>query len=50
MVIPRRIVKRFSDVTKEELNDLFESVQIIGKEIEKAYQGKSLTITIQVNY
>ncbi|ORX86053.1 HIT-like protein [Anaeromyces robustus] len=47
LVIPKRVVKRFSDITKEELNDLFESVQIIGKEIEKTYKGKSLTITIQ---
>ncbi|ORX42409.1 HIT-like protein [Piromyces finnis] len=47
LIIPKRVVKRFQDITKEELNDLFESVQIVGKEIEKKYNGKSLTITIQ---
>ncbi|KAJ3047377.1 hypothetical protein HK097_011585 [Rhizophlyctis rosea] len=47
MVIPRRVVKRFSDLTLEEVSDMFISAQQIGGVIEKEFGGESLTITIQ---
>ncbi len=49
LVITKRIVHRFQDLTQEEVQDLFLSTQKIGNVIEKHYQGESLTITIQVN-
>lgn len=37
-----------SDLSAEEVSDLFQSVQTIGKTIEKATNAKSLTIACQV--
>lgn len=39
-----------SDLTAEEVSDLFQSVQTIGKTIEKATSAKSLTIACQVGW
>lgn len=49
LVIPRRLAPRMSDLTAEEVSDLFQSVQVIGKTIEKATNAKSLTIACQVS-
>jgi bis(5'-adenosyl)-triphosphatase len=49
LVIPRRVTQRFSDLTPEEVSDLFGSVQEIGKVVEKVYGASSLTIAIQVS-
>ncbi len=56
LVIPQRRVARFSDLTQEEITDLFtrlagvayESVQKVGCVVEKAFEADSLTITVQV--
>jgi diadenosine tetraphosphate (Ap4A) HIT family hydrolase len=41
-------VARFSDLTTEEVADLFTSAQVVGRVVEKEYHGESLTITVQV--
>ena len=48
LVVPKRVVQRFQDLTPEEVSDLFLSTQKVGSVIEKRYQGESLTIAIQV--
>ncbi|KAM0754618.1 HIT-like protein, partial [Meredithblackwellia eburnea MCA 4105] len=47
LVIPKRVVPRFGDLTPDELTDLFKSVQIIGRVIEKEYAAGALTIACQ---
>ncbi|CAG8465492.1 5919_t:CDS:2 [Racocetra fulgida] len=48
LVAPFRVVPRFSELTFEEISDLFSSAQTIGKVIEREYHATSLTIAIQV--
>jgi len=59
LVIPRRNVPRYTDLSAEEVADLFlrqcgltiypnDSVQRVGKVLEKVYNSSSLTIAIQV--
>jgi len=48
LVCPERVVPRFADLTKEEVADLYTSVQTVGKVIEKVYNGTSLSIVLQV--
>ncbi|CAG8746396.1 15_t:CDS:2, partial [Racocetra persica] len=47
LVAPFRVVPRFSELTFEEISDLFSSAQTIGKVIEREYHATSLTIAIQ---
>ncbi|GLJ37030.1 hypothetical protein SUGI_0750330 [Cryptomeria japonica] len=47
LVCPKRMVKRFTDLTKEETTDLWLSAQHIGSKIESHFQASSLTFTIQ---
>jgi bis(5'-adenosyl)-triphosphatase len=47
LVIPKRIVSRFHDLSKEEVCDLWLSAQEIGSVIEREYSAESLTFTIQ---
>lgn len=47
LVIPKRIVSRFHDLSIEEVGDLWISAQEIGKVIEREYSAQSLTFTIQ---
>ena len=47
LVIPKRIVKRFAELSAEEVSDMFLSAQEIGKVIEREFKGESLTITVQ---
>ncbi|KAH8556721.1 HIT-like domain-containing protein [Umbelopsis sp. PMI_123] len=47
MVIPRRIVTRFADMTSDEATDMILSAQKIGNVIEKEYDGTSLTLVMQ---
>ena len=47
LVIPKRIISRFQDLTAEEVEDLWRSAQEIGKVIEREYSAESLTFTIQ---
>ncbi|CAF1138002.1 unnamed protein product [Rotaria sordida] len=45
VVSPFRYVERFSQLNPEEINDLFQSTQLIRRKIEEYYQAKSLTIS-----
>ncbi|KAJ3182886.1 hypothetical protein HDU85_002489 [Gaertneriomyces sp. JEL0708] len=47
LVIPRRVVARYQDLTPEEISDMFLSAQKIGKVAEKQYDGEALTMSIQ---
>eukprot|EP00842_Homolaphlyctis_polyrhiza_P001459 jgi/Hompol1/2313/HPOL_001972-RA len=47
MVISRRVVQRFKDLTSDEVSDLFLSAHEIAKVIEKQYAAESMSITIQ---
>ena len=47
LISPIRCVERFSQLNSEEINDLFQSTQLIAKKIEEFYQAKSLSIAIQ---
>ncbi|KAG8964452.1 hypothetical protein FRC03_001768 [Tulasnella sp. 419] len=47
LVIPNRVVPRLSDLTHDEISDLFNSVAKIGVVVEKAYTADSLTIAVQ---
>ncbi|KAG0053412.1 hypothetical protein BGZ83_001178 [Gryganskiella cystojenkinii] len=47
LVISRRNVPRFLDLSPEEVSDMFQSAQRIGEVIEKEYGGSSLTIACQ---
>lgn len=49
LIIPRRVVARLSDLSPEEVIDLFLSVQNVGNVLEKAYKAKALTISLQVS-
>ncbi len=50
IVTPKRVVDRVRLLTSDELSDLFNSVQIVSKVIEKHYKADALNIAIQVNY
>ena len=41
LVIPKRVTPRFSDLTPEEVSDLFLSVQSISRVVEKEYRAGS---------
>lgn len=47
LVIPRRVIPRFADMSSDEASDMILSAQKIGKVIEKVFSGTSLTLAIQ---
>lgn len=47
LIIPRRVVKRYSQLTIQEVHDLFQSAQTVAKQIESRMNASSLTFTIQ---
>ncbi|XP_076940124.1 bifunctional bis(5'-adenosyl)-triphosphatase/adenylylsulfatase FHIT-like [Bidens hawaiensis] len=47
LVVPKREVKRFVDLTAEEATDLWISAHKIGKQLENYHKASSLTFTIQ---
>ncbi|EPS62125.1 hypothetical protein M569_12669, partial [Genlisea aurea] len=47
LVCPRRIVKRFVDLSAEETTDLWFTAQKIGNQLETHHKASSLTFTIQ---
>lgn len=47
LVSPLRVTPRFSDLTQEEISDLFLTVQRVGRVVERVYNGSSLNIAIQ---
>ena len=49
LVSPIREAPRFSDLSTEEVSDLFISTQKVSDVIQKEYKATSLSIAIQVN-
>jgi bis(5'-adenosyl)-triphosphatase len=47
LVCPKRLVKRFADLTAEETTDLWLSAQKVGSKLESHLKASSLTLTIQ---
>ena len=47
LVIPRTPHKRLADIPAHELGALFEAVQSVGRVVESAYSGDSLSIAVQ---
>ena len=47
LVSPLRVVKRFCELTEDEVADLFTSTQKIARVLEKVYGASSLSIAIQ---
>ncbi len=47
LVLSRRVVSRFSDLTREEVVDLWTTAHTIAPVLEKQFNGKSLTLAIQ---
>ncbi len=47
LVSPKRVVPRFSDLTTDEVQDLFLCVHRIAPVLEKVYDGTSMTIAVQ---
>lgn len=48
LIISKRNVPRLSDLEPREVSDLFQSVQRVGRMIEKAYKAEALNIALQV--
>ncbi|KAG0370634.1 hypothetical protein BGZ54_005144 [Gamsiella multidivaricata] len=46
-ILPRRSVPRFLDLSPEEVSDIFQSAQQIGRVVEQEYGGTSLTVACQ---
>lgn len=44
LIIPKRVVPRFRDLTGEEVTDLFKSVHAISKVIEKEFKAQYVPI------
>lgn len=47
LVSPRRVVPRFSDLSRAEVVDLFVTVQRVARMIERVYDATSLNIAVQ---
>lgn len=47
LVIPKRLVSRFCDLTHDEVSDLWVLAQRVGKKLEPHYKAEALTFTIQ---
>ncbi|MCJ1434641.1 hypothetical protein MMC27_004010 [Xylographa pallens] len=47
LVSPRRVVPRLSDLSQDEVVDLFLTVQKVGRVIERVYKASSLNIAMQ---
>ncbi|RHZ74366.1 hypothetical protein Glove_225g64 [Diversispora epigaea] len=47
LVASFRVVQRFSDLTSEEVSDMYISAQKIGKIVEREYNGTSLSLVMQ---
>ncbi|KAF3792901.1 Bis(5'-adenosyl)-triphosphatase [Nymphaea thermarum] len=47
LVCPKRIVKRFKDLTPEEVSDIWLTAHKVADKLELHYKGTSLTFTIQ---
>ncbi|KAG8726082.1 hypothetical protein FRC12_023724 [Ceratobasidium sp. 428] len=47
LVVPNRVVPRLSDLSPEEVADVFCTVQRVGDLVQKAYKSEALTIACQ---
>ncbi len=47
-ISPKRVVKRFSELTPEEISDMWRLAQAVGSKIESFFKAGSLTMAIQV--
>ncbi|WFD36634.1 hypothetical protein MCUN1_003519 [Malassezia cuniculi] len=47
LVIPKKHYSRLADIPHETLADLFQTVQHVGKVVESAFSGDSLTVSVQ---
>ena len=47
LVSPRRVVPRLSDLSHDEVTDLFLTVQRVGRMIERVYEASSLNVAMQ---
>ena len=47
LVSPRRVVPRLSDLSQDEVVDLFLTVQRVGRMVERVYDASSLNIAMQ---
>jgi len=47
LLIPKRKVLRFLDLTKDEVSDLFISVQKVSAAVEQQFNATSLTLAVQ---
>ena len=48
LVIPRRVVERYADLSDAECADLALSVRAVGRVVEREFRGESLNIAMQV--
>ena len=48
LISPQRVAPRFSDLTPEEVADLFVTSQHVARVVEKEFSGTALTLSIQV--
>ena len=47
LISPRRVAPRLSDLTTEEITDLFLTVEKVGRMVERVYKATSLNIAMQ---
>ncbi|GAM25983.1 hypothetical protein SAMD00019534_091580, partial [Acytostelium subglobosum LB1] len=47
LICPKRVVKRFYDMTPEEITDLWQTASKVSRVIEKHFDGDGLTFAIQ---
>ncbi|CAD7696194.1 unnamed protein product [Ostreobium quekettii] len=47
LISPKRVAKRFGDLTQDEVSDLWQLAQKVGRGIESHHQASSLTFAIQ---
>lgn len=47
LISPRRVVPRFSDLSSEEVTDLFLTAQRVGRMVERVFEADALNIAIQ---
>ena len=47
LVCPRRVTPRLSDLTSDEISDLFLTVQRVSRVVERVYRASGLNIAIQ---
>ena len=49
LVMSKRVVPRFQDLTAGEVSDMWLTAQLVGKKVEKHFNASSLTLAIQVS-